>query len=188
MRFLWIVTTIGMLITNALCGEKPEKPFMLDGPGMEYIDSEYRTDYANCLPFDEISANPYVAICYLGRGDVGRLNRDRQINRIFYPLEEEKIKSICDFLYEGEEWYLVIPRYKEQVYLKKEGTDRELVSKLGEAFVVRCHSDVTLNMFSTRMIEYAFGVEENGKLKNISEDVWDITNTEEILPIQMKGD
>ena len=37
------------------CGKNtPFEPQILDGPGMEYVDSEYRNDYANCLPFDDI--------------------------------------------------------------------------------------------------------------------------------------
>jgi hypothetical protein len=31
------------------CAEKPQ---MLDGPGMEYVDSDYRSAYANALEFD----------------------------------------------------------------------------------------------------------------------------------------
>lgn len=46
---------------------------MLDGPGMVYVDSEHRTEYANNLPFDEIDDYPYWAVAYLGEGENGRL-------------------------------------------------------------------------------------------------------------------
>ena len=35
---------------------------MLNGPGMVYVDSEHRTEYANTLPFDEIDDYPYWAV------------------------------------------------------------------------------------------------------------------------------
>ena len=59
------------------CGKNtPFEPQILDGPGMEYVDSEYRNDYANCLPFDDIQGEPYLAVAYLGKGEIGKENKD----------------------------------------------------------------------------------------------------------------
>ena len=59
------------------CGKNtPFEPQILDGPGMEYVDSEYRNDYANCLPFDDIQGEPYLAVAYLGKGEIGKENKN----------------------------------------------------------------------------------------------------------------
>ena len=47
MKLTAIITTIASLF-----GCTPKKPQVLDGPGMEYKDSDYRTIYANVLDFD----------------------------------------------------------------------------------------------------------------------------------------
>ena len=66
------------------CGKNtPFEPQILDGPGMEYVDSEYRNDYANCLPFDDIQGEPYLAVAYLGKGEIGKENKDVCIDKLF---------------------------------------------------------------------------------------------------------
>ena len=66
-----------------LFGCKMPEPHMLDGPGMEYVDSAYRTEYANTLPFDEIEEYPYCAAAYLGKGEEGKANCDVYIEKQF---------------------------------------------------------------------------------------------------------
>ena len=70
MKAIAIFTVIAGLFG---CRSPGEKPFMLDGPGMVYVDSEHRTEYANTLPFDKIDDYPYWAVAYLGEGENGRL-------------------------------------------------------------------------------------------------------------------
>ena len=48
------------------CKVPGEKPFMLDGPGMVYVDSEHRTEYANTLLFDEVTTIPIGLLHILG--------------------------------------------------------------------------------------------------------------------------
>ena len=67
---------IAILASLFGCGKNtPFEPQILDGPGMEYVDSEYRNDYANCLPFDDIQGEPYLAVAYLGKGEIGKENK-----------------------------------------------------------------------------------------------------------------
>lgn len=92
---------------------------ILDGPDMVYVDSEYRNEYANCLPFEDVSGAPFLAIAYLGNGDEGKANKDTYINKIFASLSKEKISQIKTYEYEGNDWFLVIPKYRNVVELKK---------------------------------------------------------------------
>ena len=102
MKKLLALLMAGMMVFSlAACGS--ESPHILDGPGMEYVDSEYRTEYANCLPFEDIQGSPYLAIAYLGKGEDGKANKDVYINKIFESLDDEKISQIKTFEYEGEE-------------------------------------------------------------------------------------
>ena len=68
-----------------LFGCKMPEPHMLDGPGMEYVDSAYRTEYANTLPFDEIEEYPYCAAAYLGKGEED-MEKGHQILHRHQPL------------------------------------------------------------------------------------------------------
>ena len=157
-----------------------EDPYILDGPGMVYVDSEYRTEYANCLPFDDVEALPHFAIAYLGNGSLGEMNIEIYANTIFSTLDKERVDKIPKYEYEGEDWYLVIPRYRDLCSLKK-GEEEHHASYQGEAFVVRCNGDVVVNTFDAKEINYTLAVDENGKLLNTGEEVWDITNINEIL-------
>ena len=68
-----IMAILAILASLFGCGN-PE-PQILDGPGMVYVDSEYRNEYANCLPFENWRGEPYLAIAYLGKGDAGKVNK-----------------------------------------------------------------------------------------------------------------
>lgn len=180
MKFVNIVALFTMLASLLGCGSEPP-PGMLDGPGMVYVDSDYRNEYANCLPFEESQGSPYFAISYLGSGAEGEANRDIYINRIFESLGSEKIEAVQSYEFEGDEWYLVITKYRDLVYLEREGEEPQIASQQGEAFAVRCDSNVTLNTFDYSEIRYTLSVDENGKLKDTDENVWDITEIDEIL-------
>lgn len=157
---------------------KPE-PQILDGPGMEYVDRDYRTEYANCLPFEDMRGEPYFAIAYLGKGDEGKENRQVYIDKVFASLENSTKDGIKHYDYEGDCWYLIIPKYKNTAYIKY--ADEEVIaSYTGEAFTVKCNNDVIVNTFDVSDIDYALGVDD-GVLENTDENIWDVTNLEQIL-------
>ncbi len=159
-----------------LFGCTPLKPEMLDGPGMEYVDSEHRTEYANTLPFDEIEGYPYWAVVFLGKGDEGETNREYYINKLFSSLPEESLEQIKHFDFEGDEWYLIIPRYRDKYDIVPlcEETKYEYVMH-GEAFTVKCKANIKLVYNS-----YGFfpQIDDEGKLI-CTEDIWDITEYEQ---------
>ena len=70
------------------CRAPGEKPFILDGPGMVYVDSEHRTEYANTLPFDEIEDYPYWAVAYLGEGETGKNTANEYIEKCISNYKE----------------------------------------------------------------------------------------------------
>lgn len=103
---------------------------ILDGPGMEYVDSEHRTEYANTLPFDEIVGYPYWTVAFLDNGEIGEANREIYIDKLFSGLSEESLEKIEHFDFEGDEWYLIIPRYRDKydiVALYEETKDKNIM-------------------------------------------------------------
>ena len=168
-----------LAILASLFGCTKPEPQILDGPGMEYVDSDYRTEYANCLPFEDMRGEPYFAIAYLGKGDEGKENRQVYIDKVFASLENSTKDGIKHYDYEGDYWYLIIPKYKNTAYIKY--ADEEVIaSYTGEAFTVKCNNDVIVNTFNVSDIDYALGADD-GVLKNTDENIWDITNLEQIL-------
>lgn len=179
MRYMNIMAIITILAS--LVGCKKYNPQILDGPGMVYVDSQYRSIYANCLPFEDTKGAPYLAIAYLGKADKGKANKDVYIKNIFDSLTEEEINRINVYEYEGDEWFLVIPKYKSVIDLKKDSAIIGQGSYTGEAFVIKCNQDIVVSTFETEEINYPLRVDENGKLKETGENVWDITNLDEVL-------
>ncbi len=173
---------LAMLASLFGCGK--HDPYILDGPGMVYVDSEYRNEYANCLPFDDIQGAPYFAVAYLGKGDAGEKNKDNFITTVFGSLGEEKINRITTHKFEGDDWYIVVPRYYSRIDLKKGDESIRATTYDGEAFVVRCNSDITVNVFEVTDMYYTLCIDENGNLKNTDENVWDITQIENIMNLK----
>ena len=158
-------------ISASLFGCKLPEPQILDGPGMEYVDSEYRNDYANCLPFDGLQGEPYFAIAYLGKGETGRINKDVYVSSLFESLGEDKIKSIPCFEFDGEEWFLVVPRYKDEVSLIKDGEKVE--QHIYEtALIVKCNSDIAVEAFNVSNKRYTLAIDEKGNLKDTEQNIW----------------
>ena len=122
-----------------------------------------------------------MAIAYLGKGEDGKANKDVYINKIFDSLDDEKISQIKTFEYEGEDWFLVIPKYRNFVSLIKDDAELAQAAHTGEAFALRCSQDVIVNIFETKEINYLLSVTETGELQGTDENVWDITNIDEIL-------
>ena len=170
---------LAILASVSGCGKID--PYILDGPGMVYVDSEYRTEYANCLPFGDISGPPYLAIAYLGNGDEGKANKDKYAEKIFESLDKEKISQIKTYEYEGNDWFLVIPKYRSVADLKKGDETISQPASMGEAFVVKCSQDIAVNTFENVDISFLLSADESGKLKDTDENIWDITNIDEIL-------
>lgn len=173
MKFITLFTFISNLFG---CFRIPLKPEILDGPGMVYIDSEHRTEYANTLPFDDIEGYPYWAVAFLGRGTVGEANRTYYIEKLFSGLPEESIDKIKHFDFDGDEWYLIIPRYyDENDIVRQSDENHEKYITFGEAFTVKCKSNIKIVYCCNG--EHEFSPESDGDGKLIcTEDIWDITD------------
>ncbi|MBR5479646.1 MAG: hypothetical protein IKU84_05665 [Clostridia bacterium] len=119
---------------------------VIDGPGMQYCDADYRTEYANIFDFDNYEGQPYFAVAFLGYGD--RMDfRNSYVAETFKNLDDEKIEKIEHMVYEGDEWYLIVPRYKNPVYITDLNTDDTYTIHNGEAFTVNCNlSDLHSNI------------------------------------------
>lgn len=171
MKFIAIITAVASLFGCTKPG-----PHILDGPGMMYIDSEYRNQYANCLPFAEIQGAPYFAIAYLGNGETGRTNKDIYTKKLFESLGEDKINSIPCFEFDGDDWFLVVPRYKDEVTLIKDG--EEVENNIYEtALIVKCNSDIVVEAFNVSDKKYTLAIDENGNLKDANQNVWKSDDT-----------
>ena len=162
-----------------------------DGPGMAYYDADKRTEYANALDFDNYEGQPYFAAAFLGYGDMMDF-RNAYIKDIFDSLPEEKIKKTAHFDCEGDEWYLIVPRYKEDVYITNLDTGEVRTVEDGDAFTVKCNlSDIYPNIeISTEMNygAYKFSPQVGGDGCLVTNtDVCDITDypvSDEELSIQ----
>lgn len=156
---------------------------ILDGPGMVYTDSDYRTEYANTLPFDEYEEYPFWAVAFLGRGETGEANRQYYIDRLFSDLSADSIAKIRHFDFEGDEWYLIIPRYTDEndiIPLCGDGEKKR--AALGEAFTVKCSSEsgnpnIKVVVYIHGGHEFSPQTDSNGKLI-CGEYVRDITEYE----------
>lgn len=92
------------LITSLFSGCKsPLKPEILDGPGMVYKDSDYRTDYANAIGYKDEDTHMCV-VGFLGYGDEGERNSSLVTEELFASLTEDKRNAIKMVMYDGDEW------------------------------------------------------------------------------------
>ena len=93
------------------------------------------------------------------------------MSSLFESLGEDKIKSIPCFEFDGEDWFLVIPRYKDEVTLIKDG--EEIEQNIYEtAFVVKCNSDIAIEAFNVSNKKYTLGIDEDGNLKDAEHKIW----------------
>jgi len=161
-----------------LFGCSPSKPQIDDGPGMEYHDSDYRTEYANVLDFESWDG-VYFAVAFLGYGDKMDF-RNTYVKDIFTSLPQEAIDNIKHFDFEGDEWYLIVPRYKEYVEVTNTETNEKHTVYQGEAFTVKCNlSDLHPNVVISTDFrgEHNFSPAMDGSGKLIAnDDVYDITD------------
>ena len=135
-----------VVVLTAVAGCMPQKPQVPDKTGMVYTDSDYRSDYANVLDFDSYDGQPMFAVAFLGYGD--RMDfRHTYIKGVFGELGDYAIEQIGHIDYEGDEWYLVVPRYKENVDITNLETGEVHTIYNGEAFTVKCNlSDIHSNI------------------------------------------
>jgi len=174
MKFATIFAMIAALFG---CTAKPQ---ILDGPGMVYKDSDYRTDYANVFDFDSYDGQPYFAVAFLGYGD--RMDfRHTYVEGIFESLGDFAIEQVGHIDYEGDEWYLIVPRYKNDVNIKNLGSGEVHTIYNGDAFTVKCNlSDVHPNIeINTEdgYGAYKFSPQIGGDGRLVTNtDIWDITD------------
>lgn len=173
------LTAIIALIAS-LFGCGVDKPQMADGPGMVYKDSEYRTQYANIFDFDSCEGTPHFAVAFLGYGEDKQDFRNTYVAGIFESLGNTAIEQMAHFDFEGDEWYLIVPRYKDYVTLTNLETGEKHTIYQGEAFTVKCnlsdlHSNVEISTEDIQGHKFSPQIGGDGRLVT-SEDVWDITD------------
>jgi len=169
-----------LALIASIVGCTTGEPQVLDGPDMVYVDSDYRTDYANIFDFDSYDGQPMFAVAFLGYGD--RMDfRHTYVEGIFADLDDFAIEQVGHIDYEGDEWYLIVPRYKEDVNITNLDTNEVHTIYNGEAFTVKCNlSDLHPNIeISTEqnLSGHKFSPQIGGDGKLIKNpDVWDITD------------
>ena len=176
--------TVIIALMASLFGCSNPKLNVDDGPGMVYKDSDYRSEYANVLDFDNYEGQPHFAAAFLGYGD--RMDfRNDYINDVFKSLSDEARGKMPHFDFEGDEWYLIVPRYKDKVDITDaDGNVLETVQQ-GEAFTVKCNvSDLYSNIQITterNLGGYKFSPQMGGDGKLLTNtDVYDITDYESL--------
>lgn len=173
MKLIAIFTVLANLF-----GCKMPELHMVDGPGMVYVDSEHRTEYANTLPFDEIEGYPYWAVVFLGTGTEGEANKAYYTDKLFSSLPKESLDKIKHYDFEGDEWYLVIPRYgdgNDIIFL--DGDEKVKYTVYDEAFTVKCNKNIKIAFYNGGH-EFSPQTDENGRII-CTEDIWDITEYEQ---------
>ena len=175
MKIISIFTAIAALFG---CRPAEKNIFILDGPGMVYVDREHRTEYANSLPYDEENDISYWAVAYLGEGEEGKAAAKEYIERIFEGLSEEKRSAIKHFDYGGKKWYLVIPRYGDENKLIQNGDAENSRRILETPYTINCNADVEINIYIRGGHKIVLDTDENGRLIH-NDDIWDITEYKE---------
>ncbi len=182
---LKIVAVLAILASLFGCSPKkePQKnkaPEVLDGEGMVYKDSDYRSDYANVFDFDSYDGTPYFAVAFLGYGD--RMDfRDTYVEGIFAELGDFAIEQVGHIDFEGDEWYLIVPRYMEDVEIRNLETGEVHTIYNGEAFTVKCnlsdlHSNIEIST-EQNLSGHIFSPQIGGDGRLVENpDVWDITD------------
>ena len=175
MKLMALFTAIASLF-----GCAPQKPQVPDKTGMVYQDSDYRSIYANVFDFDNYDGQPMFAVAFLGYGDRMEF-RHTYIEGIFADLDDFAIEQIGHIDYEGDEWYLIVPRYKEDVDITNLDTGEVHTIYNGEAFTVKCnlsdlHSNIEIST-ELNLSGHKFSPQIGGDGKLIKNpDVWDITD------------
>ena len=176
--FMKITAVIASVLSFIGCSAV--KPQVLDGDNSVYKDSEYRTEFANVLDFDSCEGTPLFAVAFLGYGEDRWETGKEYIENTFSSLDEELTTQVGLFRFEGDEWYLVVPRYREYVDITNVDTGEKQTMYQGMPFLVRCNvSDLYSNIEISTDINggHSFSPQMGGDGKLVtSEDIYDITD------------
>ncbi len=174
------LTALLVIVASLLSCNGITEPQVLDGPGMVYNDADYRSDYANVFDFDSYDGQPYFAVAFLGYGD--RMDfRHTYVEGVFESLGDFAIEQVGHIDYEGDEWYLVVPRYKEDVNITNLETGEVHTIYNGEAFTIKCnlsdlHSNIEIST-EQNLSGHKFSPQIGGDGRLVENvDVWDITD------------
>ena len=152
----------------------------VDDSDAEHKDSDDRTQYANVFDFDSLDTHPMFAVAFLGYGDMMDA-RHTYVEETFADLGDFAIEQVGHIDYEGDEWYLIVPRYKEDVDITNLDTGEVHTISNGEAFTVKCnlsdlHSNIEIST-ELNLIGHKFSPQIGGDGKLVpNPDVWDITD------------
>ena len=107
--------------------------------------------------------------------------RNNYVKGVFESLSDEAVGKIQHFDFEGDEWYLIIPRYKDAVEITNSDTKEKHIIEQGEAFTVKCNlSDLHPNTQITtehNLGGYKFSPQMGGDGRLIvNTDIHDITD------------
>ncbi len=157
-----------------------DEPQVVDDSDVVDKDSDDRTWYANVFDFDSLDTQPMFAVAFLGYGDIMDA-RNTYVEETFKDLGDFAIEQVGHIDYEGDEWYLIVPRYKEDVDITNLDTGEVHTIYNGEAFTVKCNlSDLYSNIeISTELnlSGHKFSPQIGGDGKLVpNPDVWDITD------------
>ena len=168
------------LVIALLTGCASVKPQVPDKTGMVYKDSDYRSIYANVFDFDSLDTQPMFAVAFLGYGDIMDA-RHTYVENVFADLGDFAIEQVGHVDYEGDEWYLIVPRYMEDVDITNLDTGEVHTIYNGEAFTVKCnlsdlHSNIEIST-EQNLSGHKFSPQIGGDGKLVhNPDVWDITD------------
>lgn len=174
-RILIIMGVFSFIASLFGCGHKGD-PHILDGPGMVYVDSDYRSVYANALVFDWDGAEgyPMFAVAYLGKGEDASENRDTYLHKVFPSLSDEELAKIKHFDFGGDEWYLIVPRYDYGDVVNTDTGEKTTLYE-GEAFTTNCKGNLMVEDYNHGGHKYVPMLDENGVLL-VSEAAVDISD------------
>lgn len=113
---------------------------------------EFMNQYAKCLPFREGDGYTFAAV-FLGYGSDGEANADVYEKKLFSSLPERFRGGMQHIDYDGDEWYLIVPRYNDsaRIWSIDENGDYvpglEVETDYASPFTIKCNlSDIYPNV------------------------------------------
>jgi len=176
----FVILLLFAISITAIAGCAFEKPQVPDKTGMVYKDSDYRSIYANVFDFDNYNGQPMFAVAFLGYGNRMEF-RHTYVEGIFKDLGDVAIEQVGHIDFDGDEWYLIVPRYKEDVDITNLDTGEVHTIHNGEAFTVKCnlsdlHSNIEIST-EQNLSGHKFSPQIGGDGKLVQNpDVWDVTD------------
>ena len=183
-KLIAIITIIASLFGCSATNEPEvvDKPQVTDETQTSEVhkDSDDRSIYANVFDFDSYNGTPMFAVAFLGYGDRTDF-RNTYVEEIFNELGDFAIEQVGHIDCEGDEWYLIVPRYKEDVDITNLDTGDIQTIYNGEAFTIKCnlsdlHSNIEIST-ELKLGGHKFSPQIGGDGKLVpTPDVWDITD------------